>query len=105
MIGLLRFVDMFTAAMLFLLPDSEICASLEKSPLAGWPTCISILWKWASMLTELARDGEFRLSQFHAIRNFLANDAAWKRCRERYHIIIEALDDIISTTNNPELVT
>ena len=23
----------------------------------------------------------------------------------RYHIIIEALDDIISTTNNPELVT
>ena len=28
-----------------------------------------------------------------------------KCCRERYHIIIEALDDIISTTNNPELVT
>ena len=30
--------------------------------------------------------------------------AACKRCRERYHIIVEALD-IISTTYNPELVT
>ena len=28
-----------------------------------------------------------------------------KRCRERYCIVIEALDDIKSTTNNPEIVT
>ena len=30
---------------------------------------------------------------------------ACKRCRERYCIVIEALDDIIFTTNNLELVT
>ena len=36
---------------------------------------------------------------------WLSHGAACKRCRERYHIIIEALDDIISTANNPELVT
>ena len=40
------------------------------------------------------------------VTRWLSHDAACKRCRERYHIIIiEALDDIISTTNNPELVT
>ena len=26
------------------------------------------------------------------------------RCQERYHIIIEALDDIITTSSNPERV-
>ena len=36
---------------------------------------------------------------------WLSHGAAYKCCRERYHIIIEALDDFISTTNNPELVT
>ena len=36
---------------------------------------------------------------------WLFHGAACKHCRERYHIIIEALDDIISTTNNLELVT
>ena len=44
------------------------------SPLKGWPTCIGILWKWATMLTKLAGDGECRLAWFHAIRNFLANE-------------------------------
>ena len=39
------------------------------------------------------------------ITRWLSYGAAFKRCRERYHSIIEALDDIISTTNNPELVT
>ena len=39
------------------------------------------------------------------ITRWLSHGAACKRCRERYHIIIEALDDIISATNNPELVT
>ena len=37
------------------------------------PTWIGILWKWASMLTKLAGNGECWLAQFHAIRNFLAN--------------------------------
>ena len=36
------------------------------------------------------------------VTGWLSHGAACKRCRERYHIIIEALDDIISTTNNPE---
>ena len=39
------------------------------------------------------------------VTKWLSHGAASKRCRERYHIIIEAFDDIISTTNNPELVT
>ena len=39
------------------------------------------------------------------VTRWLSHGAACKRCRERYHIIIEALDDIISTTNNPEPVT
>ena len=39
------------------------------------------------------------------VTRWLSHGAACKCCRERYHIIIEALDDIISTTNNPELVT
>ena len=39
------------------------------------------------------------------VTRWLSHGAAFKRCRERYNIIIEALDDIISTTNNLELVT
>ena len=39
------------------------------------------------------------------ITRWLSHGAACTRCRARYHIIIEALDDIISITNNPELVT
>ena len=39
------------------------------------------------------------------VTRWLSHVAACKRCRERYHIIIEALDDIISTSNNPELLT
>ena len=38
------------------------------------------------------------------ITRWLSYGAACKHCRERYHSIIEALDDIISTTNNPKLV-
>ena len=43
-------------------------------PLIGLPTWIGISWNWASMLTELAGNGECRLSLFHAMRNFLANE-------------------------------
>ena len=39
------------------------------------------------------------------VTRWLSHGAACKRCRERYHIITEALDDIISTINNLELVT
>ena len=39
------------------------------------------------------------------VTRWLSHVAACKRCRERYHIIIEALDDIISTSNIPELLT
>ena len=38
------------------------------------------------------------------VTRWLSHVAACKRCRERYHIIIEALG-ILSTTYNPELVT
>ena len=38
------------------------------------------------------------------VNSWLSHGAACKRCREKHHIIIEALD-IISTTNNPELLT
>ena len=40
----------------------------------GWPASIRFLWKWASKPAELAGDGECRLTQFHPIRNFLANE-------------------------------
>ena len=39
-----------------------------------------------------------------AVTRWLSHGAACKRCQERYHIIIEALDDIITTSINPELV-
>ena len=39
------------------------------------------------------------------ITRWLSHGEACKTCRERYHIIIEALDDITSTTSNPELLT
>ena len=39
-----------------------------------------------------------------AVTSWLSHGAACKRCRERYHIIIEALADIITTSSNPELV-
>ena len=39
------------------------------------------------------------------VTRWLSHGAACKCCRERYNVIIEALDDIISTKNNPELVT
>ena len=42
--------------------------------LMGLSTWIGISWKLASMLAELARDGECRLALFHAIKNFLANE-------------------------------
>ena len=44
------------------------------SPLTGWPTWTGFLWKWASMLTELAGKGECRLARFHEIKNFLATE-------------------------------
>ena len=39
-----------------------------------------------------------------AVTRWLSHGAVCKSCRERCHIIIEALDDIISTSSNPELV-
>ena len=59
----------------FFLGNSQMCASLQQQhiPLTTWPTWIGILWKWASVLTKLARNGECRLALFHAIRIFLAN--------------------------------
>ena len=39
------------------------------------------------------------------VKRWLSHGATCKCCRERYQIIIEALDDIISITNNLELVT
>ena len=39
-----------------------------------------------------------------AVTGWLSHGAACKRCRERYHLIIEALDDIITTSSNPERV-
>ena len=40
----------------------------------GWCTSIRILWKWASNPTELTGAGECRMTRFHPIRNFLANE-------------------------------
>ena len=39
-----------------------------------------------------------------AVTRWLSHGAACKRCRERYHLIIEALDDIITTSSNAERV-
>ena len=38
-----------------------------------------------------------------AVTRWLSHRAACKHCQERYHIIIEALHDIITTSRNPEL--
>ena len=63
--------DMFTEAMFIF--SSVKSLNMYKSR-TGWPTSIGILWKWASKPTELAGDSECRLSRFHQIRNFLANE-------------------------------
>ena len=55
--------DMFTAAMFF----SSVRFLNMCKPGTGWPTWIGILWKWDSMITDLAGDGECRLAQFHVI--------------------------------------
>ena len=39
-----------------------------------------------------------------AVTRQLSHGAACKRCRERYHIIFDTLDDNITTSSNPELV-
>ena len=39
------------------------------------------------------------------VTRWLSHGAACRHCGERYHIIIEALDAIITIKNNPELVT
>ena len=57
----------------FFLGNFYMCASIEQQHLLWQPGPPDILWKWASMLTKLARDGECRLALFHAIRNFLVN--------------------------------
>ena len=63
--------DMFTGAMFIF---SSVRFLNMCKPRTGWPTSIGILWEWASKLAELAGDGECRLTQFHPIRNFLANE-------------------------------
>ena len=65
--------DMFTAAIFFL-GNFYMCASIEQQHLLWQPGPPDILWKWASMLTKLARDGECRLVLYHEIRIFFAND-------------------------------
>ena len=63
--------DMFTGAMFIF---SSVKFRNMCKPRTGWPTSIGILWKWASKPTELAGDSECRLTRFHQIRNFLANE-------------------------------
>ena len=68
--------DMLTAAMFLFfwkIPKYVQAQNNILSPLIAWPTWIGILWKWASMPTKLAGDGECRLARFHVIRNVLAN--------------------------------
>ena len=43
-------------------------------PRADWSASTGILWQWASKPTEMAEVGECRLTWFHWIRNFLANE-------------------------------
>ena len=66
---------MCTAAMFifFSVRFLNICKPRTTFYLPGWPNWIGILWKWVSMLTKLAGDGECRLAQFHVIR-FLSNE-------------------------------
>ena len=54
--------------LFFLQKFRDLC-----NPRTGWPTLISILWKWDSKLTKLAGHGECRLARFHPISNFLSN--------------------------------
>ena len=59
--------DMFTGAMFFLF--SVRFLNMCK-PRADWPTSTGVLCKTA----KLAGNGECRLTWFHPIRNFLANE-------------------------------
>ena len=63
--------DIFTGVMFIF--SSVKLLNMCKSR-TGWPTSNGILWQWASKPTELVKDGECRLTWFHPIRNFLANE-------------------------------
>ena len=63
--------DMFTSAMFIF---SFVRFLNMCKPRTGLPKSIGVLRKWGSKPTELAGDGECRLTRFHSITNFLAND-------------------------------
>ena len=63
--------DMFTDAMFIF---SSVRFLNMCKPRTGWSTSTGILRKWASKPAELAGAGECRLTRFHPIRNFLANE-------------------------------
>ena len=63
--------DMFTSAMFIF---SSVRFLNMCKPRTGWSTSTGILRKWASKPAELAGAGECRLTRFHPIRNFLANE-------------------------------
>ena len=70
-----------------------------------------VLGLWKAFYYSGKKTQHFKISSIKALNlvkavvtRWLSHGVAWKRCRERYHIFIEALDDVISTTNNLELV-
>ena len=63
--------DMFTGSMFIF---SSVRFLNMCKPRTGWSTSTGILRKWASKPAELAGAGECRLTRFHPIRNFLANE-------------------------------
>ena len=65
------YFDMFTATI-FIFSSMRFLNMCK--PRTGLSTSIGILWKWASKPAELAGNGECRLTQFHPIRNILANE-------------------------------
>ena len=66
------------------------------------------LWKtfYFSILKELQQAYGMKSLNIvkAAVTRWLSHGAACKRCRERYSIILEALDDIITRAPRPELV-
>ena len=63
--------DMFTGAMFIF---SSVRFLNICKPRTGCPIWIGILQKWDCKPTELAGDGEYRLTRFHLIRNCPANE-------------------------------
>ena len=106
-----QFTSIFNLCQLQMSSIGFIFQAFVWSVSLGWVSqyiCVRVM---ESILLFRKKTQHFKISSIKALNlvkavvtRWLSHGVACKHCRERYHIFIEALDDVISTTNNLELV-